>query len=309
MRIWEKIENFNSNKPVITIGTFDGLHLGHAEVIKQINNYAKKINGQSVVFTFWPHPKDVINNNEGYKISLLNTLEEKIELFKKFEIDHLIIHKFTKEFSKLDSCAFIQKYLVELLNIDTLVFGYDHHFGHQRNGNFKSIHECAKKYKFNVLKLDEFSLNNSKISSTQIRKYITEGDVSSANKLLGYNYNFTGVVVGGRKIGNKIGFPTANLKIDSENKILPKVGVYCAYIYIRSQKYKGMFNIGTNPTINPLDREIKIEVNIFDFNKEIYSEKIKVEVFSKIRDEKKFDNIEQLVRQLGDDKAVALNIL
>ncbi|OFX46396.1 MAG: riboflavin biosynthesis protein RibF [Bacteroidetes bacterium GWA2_30_7] len=309
MKVWTNLKDFKAKNSVITIGTFDGVHLGHIEVIKTLLNKTAEFNGESVVFTFWPHPKLILPSNDSYKLLLLNNLEEKIELLSKTGIEHLIIYPFSVEFSNLSSCEFIEQILVKQVGIKALIVGYDHHFGHNREGNFDSLKECSTKCNFKVEQLSEYRIETDKISSSAIRNFIINGQVAKANKLLGYNYMVSGKVVDGKKQGKKLGFPTANIEINDNYKILPETGIFAVKVKYNSDYFNGMLSIGTNPTLSKENTKKTIEVNIFDFYKDIYQEKLTIEFIEKMRDEVRFDNIQLLIEQLKLDKVNALNIL
>ena len=309
MKTWTNISDFKARNPILTIGTFDGVHLGHNEVLKTLIKKAKELNGESVVFTFWPHPKHILPSNDSFKLFLLNNLEEKIELLGKTGIDHLIIYPFSIEFSKLSSCDFIEQILVKQVGIKALIVGYDHHFGHNREGNFEFLKQCSLKFNFLVEQLAEFSVENDKISSSAVRNFILKGNVQQANKLLGYNYMISGTVVEGKKHGKKLGFPTANVEINDNYKLLPDTGVFAVMVKYKSGYFKGMLSIGTNPTISKDNKQKTIEVNIFDFDKHIYGERLRIEFIAKMREEKRFENIQLLIEQLEKDKINSLKIL
>lgn len=294
------IENiYKIHKPVITVGTFDGLHLGHKKVINFVKQKANEINGKSVVITFWPHPRFALNKAGDLK--LINTINEKIDLLKTFNIDYLVIINFTSEFANLTSFEFIKNILVDKFNLNTLIIGYDHQFGKNREGNFDNLKKCADDFGFNIFKIEPLNIKNINISSTKIRNAITSGDFSIANKYLGYNFFIIGEVVKGKNIGNKIGFPTANIKIENY-KILPTQGVYAVKVILNDiYTHLGMLNIGLNPTVNN-DNELKVEVNIFDFNENLYNNTIKVVFYKKFRNEIKFNNLTKLSNQLETDK-------
>lgn len=309
MKTWTNLSDFKAKNPILTIGTFDGVHLGHNEVLKTLIFKAKELNGESVVFTFWPHPKHILPSKDSFQLFLLNNLEEKIELLSKTGIDHLIIFPFSIEFSNLTSCEFIEQILVKQVGIKALIVGHDHHFGHNREGNFEFLKTCSLNYNFQVEQLPEFSIEQDKISSTTIRNFILNGNVSQANKLLGYSYIISGIVCEGKKHGKKLGFPTANVELNDNFKLLPKTGVFAVRVKFKADYFGGMLSIGTNPTISK-DNNIKtIEVNIFDFDKNIYGEKLRIEFVAKMREEIRFENIQLLIKQLEKDKTMALSIL
>jgi riboflavin kinase/FMN adenylyltransferase len=303
----ENIEKFNAKNSVLTIGTFDGVHLGHVKVINNMKKIANKINGETVLFTFYPHPRFIVST-EKKEIKLITTIEEKKVLLEKVGIDHLIIYPFTKEFSQLSYIDFVKSVLVKKLNLKHLVVGYDHKFGHNREGSFEYLNECAKKYNFSIEQIEALNINNINISSTIIRDSLRNGDIVTANKDLGYNFSVTGTVVRGIGLGRQLGFPTANIDYHKD-KLIPADGIYAVHVNVDNEIYKGMLNIGSRPTVNDDETDITVEVNIFDFDRDIYDENITVNFKKRIRNEKKFESLLDLRNQLKIDKIDALNIL
>jgi len=291
---------------VVTSGTFDGVHLGHQKIIRQLNELSKTHDGESVVLTFWPHPRMVLNPTD-HNIQLLSTLEEKIALLEKYGIDHLVILPFTKEFSLLSSEKFIQEIVIDKIQTRELVIGYDHRFGKNREGSYQYLIQHQDKYPFKITEIAKHDVENIDISSTKIRVALSEGDIPLASKLLGHAYSVTGKVVLGDQLGRKIGFPTANLQSLEEHKLIPMDGVYAVRVKIDSSNYLGMLNIGFRSTVNGIKRTI--EVNIFDFNSDIYGKEISISFEQLIRKEKKFQDIHALKDQLIEDKHIALKIL
>ncbi|MCC7331011.1 MAG: bifunctional riboflavin kinase/FAD synthetase [Flavobacteriales bacterium] len=307
MNIYRNINEFKAKEDVvITTGTFDGVHVGHRKIIQRVTELAKKINGESVLLTFFPHPRMVLYPEQN-DLRLINTIEERVELLKETGIDHLIIHPFTKEFSRISSLDFVRDILVTKLNTRKLVIGYDHHFGKNREGSFEHLKEYGPVYGFDVEEISAQEIQQINISSTKIRNSVLIGEIKAANQFLGYHYFINGTVVEGEKIGRQIGFPTANLKVNDWYKLIPGNGVYAVKVDFEGGVYNGMLNIGTRPTINGND--VTIEVNIFNFNQEIYTKELKIEFIEKIRDEQKFDNLTDLQKQLTHDKEKALSIL
>jgi len=300
VKVYRSIENYTVQNTFLSIGTFDGLHLGHQQLIDRLITLAKENNAQSTVLTFWPHPRMVLKKGVDH-LKLLNTIEERIEMFERLGIDHLIVYPFTETFSKLSAEAFIQTILLTQIKIKGLVIGYDHHFGHQRKGEVNCIAQAAKTQGFYLEQIKAFSQENINVSSTKIREALAEGNIPLATSYLSYQYPLTGKVISGRKIGRDIGFPTANLQVESY-KFIPAKGVYAVEIFRAKQKYLGMMNIGSKPTVNDQEEEISLEVNIFDFHQQIYNEQIKVVLLEKIRNEKKFNSLEELKAQLALDK-------
>lgn len=308
VKVHTNLQNFKAKNPVVTIGTFDGVHLGHKKVIQRLNEFAKTYKGESVIFTFYPHPRLVTSPNE-QNLRLLTTLEEKSAQFEKLGVDHLIIYPFTKEFSELSYKEFVREILVNKIKTHCLVVGYDHRFGKNREGGFEYLEKCAKELHFNIEKLDALLLDKIHVSSTKIRAALQKGEIKTTNKYLGYFFRLHGKVVQGKQLGRKIGFPTANIESSDKHKIIPGYGVYAVQILLKNKVYKGMLNIGTRPTFNQNADNRSIEVNIFNFNENIYAQEITLLFIDKIRDEQKFEGVNQLVLQLNEDKKKALKIL
>ncbi len=290
------------NKPVVTIGTFDGVHVGHQEILSRMLGIASGLGSDSVVVTFHPHPRIVL----GHHVSLLSTRDEKRAAFEKSGISHLVEIPFTKEFSRLSPEEFVRK-IAEAIRPVTLVIGYDHGFGRGRRGNIEDLYWFGKEYDFEVVKVDELVVDNHHVSSSVIRWLLQEGDVAGAAHLLGRRYSLTGQVVRGNQIGRLIGYPTANLYLEDPNKLIPSMGVYASKVLINGKEYGGMTNIGMRPTINA--HKLTFETNIFDFDQDIYYETITVEMVKRIRNEKKFGNLDMLKAQLQTDYESARTIL
>ncbi len=307
MKIYRCIKDFKPvPNAVITIGNFDGVHLGHRAVFKKMINDAGKIGGETVVVTFHPHPALVLNKNAG-EFKFINTQEKKIERIAETGIDHLVIIPFTKKFAELSSEQFIKEYIISIIHPAEVVIGYDHHFGKNRRGSFELLLKLGHEYRFEVIKVEPFVLNGITVSSSKIRKLLREGKVSEANNLLGYEYSITGKVIRGNGIGRTIGFPTANIFIANEYKLIAANGVYACRVFINDEQFIGMGNIGTRPTID--HGELTIEVNIFDFDRDIYDQTITISFVTRLRDEKKFDSLEALKHQLFIDKKNTLQLL
>ena len=299
MKIYHSIEDFPSDvNTIVTIGTFDGVHKGHQIIINRINEIAKKQALESVVLTFDPHPRHVIYPDD-QELRLIHTLEEKIEALRKTGVQNLVLHKFTKEFSRTESVNFIRDFLVTKLNMKYMVVGFDHHFGKNRQGTFDNLIELSDAYGFKIEKIKPQNIGEVTISSTKIRNAILEGDCKKANAYLSANFSITGKVVQGNKIGSSIGYPTANIEIENQWKILPKNGVYAVKILLKNQQYFGMLNLGNRPSIS--DDSFAIEVHLFDFNATIYNEELKIEFIQRIRDEQQFSDLEKLKSQLKID--------
>ncbi len=308
MKLHTNLEQFKARKPVVTIGTFDGVHLGHQKVILRLQEFAKQHDGETIIFTFHTHPRLITSPNEN-NLRLLTTLNEKIKLFEKYGIDHLIIYTFDKSFSELTYSEFVEKLLVEKIGTHCLVVGYDHKFGKNREGGFDYLKKCAEKFKFEIERLDALLVEEDSVSSTKIRNALQNGEIEKANHYLGYQFTLHGTVVEGKQLGRKLGFPTANIEASDKNKIIPGYGVYAVKVELNGAEYNGMLNIGTRPTFNNNADNRSIEVNIFDFEGDIYGKEITLKFIGKIRDEKKFETMEMLVYQLEKDKIEALLIL
>ena len=307
VKVYNSIEEFStSNKTAVTTGTFDGVHTGHKVIIEQLKRAAEKINGESVILTFFPHPRMVLYPDDT-DLRLLNTINERISMLEKTGIDHLIIHPFSKEFSRLSSTEFVRDILVNQLNVSTLVIGYDHHFGRNREGSFKHLEELAPLYNFKVEEISAQEIQQVNISSTKVRNSLLNGETYAANQFLGYNYFIKGTVVDGEKTGRKIGFPTANIEINEWYKLIPSSGVYAVKVKVENTTFNGMLNIGNRPTLKNSNKET-IEVNIFNFDKDIYGQEIEIEFFEKIRSEQKFENLSALTNQLKIDKKHVIQI-
>ncbi len=308
MKIYEDINALPKfENAVITIGSFDGVHKGHFYIINQLIQEAKRINGTPIVITFFPHPKKIVGD-DNRPVLLLNTLEEKSALLKNAGIEHLVVVPFTKVFSELSAEEYVTNFLVSSFHPKIIVTGYDHRFGNNRTGDIKLLEHFSNQFNYVVKEIPEHILQEITISSTTIRNKIAAGEIESANELLGYSYFFSGKVVEGNKIGRTISFPTANLKVDYDNKLIPPTGVYAVTIEIENnvELYYGMMNIGYRPTIGGIEKII--EVNIFDFEELIYNQTLKIAVIKKLRTEEKFDGIDQLKNQLSIDKENALQV-
>jgi len=291
---------------IVSQGTFDGVHLAHKKIIERLQQIASIKDGETVLITFEPHPRMVLFP-EDHGLQLLSTLNEKIHLLEKAGVDHLIILPFTKEFSRQSSEQFIRKILVNKIKTNTLVIGYDHRFGKNREGSFEHLNESSSLYGFEVEEIPEQDIDEVAVSSTKIRNALLNNDIQTAQKYLGNNYSLEGNVVKGKQLGRTIGYPTANIAIENTFKLIPQDGVYAVWVWYNKAKFGGMLNIGNNPTI--ADKGRSIEVNIFDFKKEIYTEMLKIEFVCKLRNEEKFNGLDSLKEQLNLDKQNALAIL
>jgi len=286
-------------KSVITLGTFDGLHLGHQEIVGEVIHKSREIEGRSFMLTFEPHPRKVIPGRNDVK--LLSTLEEKIEILEKLDLENLFVINFTMEFSKQTPEDFVKKYLIDGIGLSEIVIGYDHHFGKGRDGNFELLKEIGKKNNFSVTLVPEYSVDGETISSTKIRNALLEGDVLKAGKMLGRNYSFKGKIVRGDGRGRKLGFPTANISVNDEDKLIPAKGIYAAECTVQKEKHFGLLSLGSRPTFHK-DGDVIPEFYIFDFDRDIYDEIMKVELVEKIRDEEKFNSVDDLIIKMKKDE-------
>ena len=308
MIIHEGYENLSLVTPVATLGIFDGVHLGHQTLLDRVVLKAKEEKSESVVITFSPHPRLVLEQNNK-NLSFLTTTEEKKVLLARANVDHLIIIKFTPEFSNIPACDFLKDILVGKIGAKYLVIGYDHHFGRRGEGDFNTIGNCAKDLDFTVEQVEGYQTEDGMISSSLIRGALLKGNIEEANNWLGYPYAVSGQIIEGRKLGRKIGFPTANIKPSSEHKLIPANGVYAVEVQLDNRKMAGMLSIGSNPTVNADVNFRSIEVNILNFDEEIYGRNITVIFRKKLRDEKKFRNLDELAEQMVHDKRETLGLL
>jgi len=326
MQVHRDIDNLPVfHNAVITIGTFDGVHVGHRQIINKLKVEAIKINGESVIITFHPHPRKVISSAI-LGVRLINTLEEKIEVLSGLGVDHLVIVPFTDAFANQPAEEYIRDFLFEKFHPDTIIIGYDHRFGRERLGDYKLMEKMAPQFGFKIKEIPKHILDEIAISSTNIREAVLHNDIEMANKLLGYTFFFEGEVVHGNKLGRQLGYPTANLKMYDHEKIIPGDGIYAVYVSLKKgsptenepltevnsfpiedAQYKGMMSIGFRPTVDGKKRVI--EVNVFDFNKEIYGRTIRVYVKKFLRAEVKFNTLEELVKQIDQDKINSLEVL
>lgn len=306
MKIKSALESHFKSDSVVTIGTFDGVHIGHQKIIKRLVKIAKKNKIQAVVMTFFPHPRMVLQKDMSLK--LINTIDEKSLLLEKLGVDHLVVKSFTKEFSRLTALEFVRDVLVNKLQTKHIIIGYDHHFGRNRAANIDDLREFGDTYNFRVIEISAQEINEVAVSSTKIRNALMEGDLNAANKYLGYHFMLTGIVVKGKGIGKKLDFPTANLKIEESYKLIPKNGVYVVRSIIDGEPIFGMMNIGTNPTFNDGTEQF-IEINFFNFDRDIYGERLQIDLIERLRDEQKFKTIEALKEQLMTDREHALNCI
>lgn len=309
MQVHKDIDHLPAFKnAVLTIGTFDGVHLGHQKIIQQLRQTAKEVNGESVLITFFPHPKKIVQNRNE-PVFLLNTPEEKYELLDRAGVEHVVVVPFNEAFAEQTAEEYVKNFLVSKFLPHTIIIGYDHRFGNNRDGDYKMLEAAGDEFGFIVKEIPEKILKDVTISSTKIRKALLHGQVEEAEAYLGYPYSFSGKVLEGNKLGRTIGYPTANIGEMEPEKLVPQNGVYAVKVSLENddELYNGMMNIGLRPTVGGSSRHI--EVNIFDFEKEIYSKKIKVTLVKKIRDEIKFPSLEVLKNQLATDKITTEKIL
>ena len=306
MKVYFSLEDFQKlDFAAVTTGTFDGVHIGHNKILEQLNQAAATIGGESVLLTFSPHPRIVLQPDVDLK--LLSTQKEKIELLKNTGLDHLIIHPFTKEFSRTSSLDFVRNILVNNIGAKKLVIGYDHHFGRNREGSFEHLKEFGPTYGFEVEEISAKDIEDVTVSSTKIRKALEHGDIMTANRYLGYNYLLTGNIVKGQGIGRKINFPTVNLHIEEDFKLIPKRGVYIVQTLFKDAHVFGIMNIGFRPTVGGNGQTI--EIHLLDFQGDLYGSKMQIEVLHRLRDEQKFETLEELAAQISKDEKSARNWL
>lgn len=306
MKIYEGLNNLPKIKnAVVTSGTFDGVHLGHQKILNRIAQTAQDMDGETVLLTFWPHPRLVLYPNE-HNLRLLTTFEEKASLLKRFGIDHLITIPFTQEFSQLSSEEFIHQILIEKIRTKKLVIGYDHRFGKNREGGFDFLKENIDQYGFELEEISRKDIDQVAISSTKIRKALEEGNIQEANESLGRSFEINGIVIKGEQIGRSIGFPTANIHIPNDYKLVPCDGAYAVIIKVEDHYYNGMLNIGNRPTLKGINKTV--EVNLFDFSDDLYDKRVTVYFEQYLRAEEKFANLEALKHQLEQDRLKAMEI-
>lgn len=310
MKIYRSIQAFleaDIPNPVITFGSFDGVHLGHTFIFDKMAEYARSINGESVVTTFHPHPRKVIYPDDR-TMKLLTPIDEKIDLLKKQNIDHLVIIPFSVEFSQMSPNEYIESFIMRYYAPHTIVIGYDHRFGLNRSGDINSLLPYQEKGQFQVTKLPQKRIDSYKISSTLIRRALEENEVARANEMLGYPYTFTGLVIHGEKMGGKLGYRTANIAVTDDEKLIPGNGIYAVIARVRNQTYQGMLYIGTRSTL-PSGGEVTVEVHLFDFNKDIYHEEIVIGFIAFVRKDATFDSLEELMEHIQADQEKTLKLL
>ena len=307
LKIFNDISLFHASNPVVTIGIFDGVHRGHIEILNRVKELAVSYNGESVVITLWPHPRFVLqpDNNE---LRLLTSLNEKIGLIEKQGIDNLIILPFDNRLANITYDRFVSDYIVGCIGARHVVVGFNHHFGKDRKGTFDNLQKSAREHGILAERLDQVIIDNLRVSSSGIRHMIEEGRIKTANEALGYPYFIQGSVVAGNKLGRTLGYPTANIQLNEPKKLLPRNGVYAVLVKANNQIHQGMMNIGIRPTIASPKRERTVEVNLFNFNGDLYNQSIKVAFLEWLRCERKFDSLRELKEQIAIDKEVVLNI-
>ena len=306
LKIVKNIANFYTDeKTFVTIGTFDGVHFGHQKILEKLVSEAKEAGKKAILLTFFPHPRMVLQKNA--TIELLNTIDERANLLEKTGLDYLIIHPFDKAFSKTTALDFVKDVLVHTFNISKLIIGYDHHFGKNREGNIEQLTKYSHLYDFIVEEIPAQDIDDVSVSSTKIRRALANGNLKTANNYLGYNFMLNGFVVNGKKIGGKIGYPTANIDVKEEYKLIPKVGVYVVKSLIENKTVYGMMNIGNRPTVN--GKHQTIEVHFFDFERDLYGKSLKIELIYFLRDEHKFNSLDSLILQLKEDEQTSRNYI
>ena len=307
MEVFNSLSEVKKDKnTVITLGTFDGIHLGHRKIIDGVIRRAENLNARSFLITFDPHPRSVVSKE--HAIKLLNTLQEKIDILDDLKIQNLLIINFSKEFSQLSSEEFFKNYIIDKIGLKEIVIGYDHHFGKGRGGDEHTLREMGREYDFDVTKVDAVDINSTSVSSTKIRKALAEGNIKLANSFLGRYYSFQGYVIKGDGRGRSLGFPTANIKLKDENKLLPAIGIYAVELILENEKHFGLMSIGKRPTFYN-NGQLTTEIFIFDFDKDVYDKEVTVKVLERIRGEEKYSSPEALVAQMKKDKEVGMEIM
>ncbi|TDD99600.1 bifunctional riboflavin kinase/FAD synthetase [Flavobacterium cellulosilyticum] len=306
MKIFNSISDFSSpKKTILTLGTFDGVHIGHKKILEKLTQNTEAGKYESLVLTFFPHPRMVLDGQS--EVKLLNTISEKKELLEKLGIQNLVIHPFDESFSRLSAQEFVKTVLVDQFHIQKIIIGHDHRFGKDRSANIDDLITFGKQYDFEVEQISVQEINDISISSTKIRKALLEGKMALANKYLGYNYFLTGTVFKGKQLGRTIGFPTANLKIEENYKLIPQKGAYIVKSIIKEKTVFGMMNIGFNPTVS--GNNLSIEINYFDFNGDLYDQKVAVSILEYLRPEQKFESVALLKEQLEEDKEASIRFI
>lgn len=306
VNVFNSVQSFKSTqKTIVTLGTFDGMHIGHQAILNKLKLQKKIYGYETLVLTFFPHPRMVLKTD--HKISLLNTIDERVKLIDQFGIDHLVVQEFTQDFANLSAEEFVKTVLVDQFNIGKIIIGYDHRFGKNRSADIHDLIEFGKKYHFDVEQISAEELNDVSVSSTKIRNALNVGNVALAKTYLGYPYMVSGKVVSGKQLGRTIGYPTANIQVAEDYKLIPAIGVYVVGVTVKGKDFYGMLSIGTNPTVGGTEKTV--EVYIFDFNDTIYDEEITVRFLTKIRDEEHFGSIDLLIEALKNDEVFSRDFL
>ncbi len=306
MNVFNSVQSFKfAKKTIVTLGTFDGMHIGHQAILNKLKLQKKIYGYETLVLTFFPHPRMVLRTD--HQISLLNTINERVKLIDHFGIDHLVVQEFTQDFANLSAEEFVKTILVDQFNIGKIIIGYDHRFGKNRSADIHDLIEFGKKYHFDVEQISAEELNDVSVSSTKIRNALNVGNVALAKTYLGYPYMVSGTVVSGKQLGRTIGYPTANIQVAEDYKLIPAIGVYVVGVTVKGKDYYGMLSVGTNPTVGGTEKTV--EVYIFDFNDTIYDEEITVRFLTKIRDEENFGSIDLLIEALKNDEVFSRNFL
>lgn len=301
-------KHFRIESPtIVTIGTFDGVHLGHQKILSRLQQLKQRHGLKTVVLTFEPHPRKILDP-DNKNLKLLTLIEEKLDMLENYGVDVAVVYPFDKDFSNIEAVDYIETILLKSLQVKYLVIGYDHHFGRKRGGNISLLQELKGKYNYEVEEIDALDIDKSAISSSRIRRSLEQGHISMANNFLGHNYFLYARVIHGKKLGRTIGYPTANLQIDSQDKLIPKKGVYFVSVVVKGNAYYGMMNISVNPTTDT-SLDLKIEVNIFDFEEDIYKQTIRINFLSYIREEKKFASIDELKTAIDNDKRKCMSLI
>ncbi len=306
MNVFNSVQSFKfAKKTIVTLGTFDGMHIGHQAILNKLKLQKKIYGYETLVLTFFPHPRMVLRTD--HQISLLNTINERVKLIDHFGIDHLVVQEFTQDFANLSAEEFVKTILVDQFNIGKIIIGYDHRFGKNRSADIHDLIEFGKKYHFDVEQISAEELNDVSVSSTKIRNALNVGNVALAKTYLGYPYMVSGTVVSGKQLGRTIGYPTANIQVAEDYKLIPAIGVYVVGVTVKDKDFYGMLSVGTNPTVGGTEKTV--EVYIFDFNDTIYDEEITVRFLTKIRDEENFGSIDLLIEALKNDEVFSRNFL
>ncbi|MCW3805265.1 bifunctional riboflavin kinase/FAD synthetase [Plebeiibacterium marinum] len=308
MKVYSDLDSYNGKATVITIGMFDGVHAGHKSLIKEVTNIGREKDLAPTILTFWPHPRMVLNKGDE-KLQFLTTLDEKTRIISQLDIEQLILLPFSKDLASKTAEEFIVDFLINRLKMKHLVVGFNHRFGRDRLADFSVYKKFAEEYGFGITKVNPILNKDAVVSSTAIRNFLSIGNITEANRVLGYQYSIFGTVKGGQQLGRKLGYPTANISPNEHYKLIPAIGVYACKIHVIGKEYGGMLNIGIRPTVSSDSEDLSIEVHILDFNQDVYSEEVLITFVEKIRDEKKFAGIEELKAQLKNDEMKIRKIL